>query len=146
MCFVVIIQDAQTHERIYQMRKGLKKSAVAVLLVFLLLGSAVPAFAQDLPEPFCGQLSEDDCGVLTSSQEAMQEVGSGVYNSEINFLLCITSYLFRILEPSTGKIPFLVRKSFVYEVFSHVADHVGTYIVNVVYSVNFDESMTPNYS
>lgn len=69
------------------MRKGLKKSAVAVLLVFLLLGSAVPAFAQDLPEPFCGQLSADDCGVLTSSQEAMQEVGSGVYNSEIAFLL-----------------------------------------------------------
>jgi hypothetical protein len=69
------------------MRKGLKKSAVVMLLVFLLLCSAVPAFAQDLPEPFCGQLSEEDCSVLTSSQEAMLEVGSGVYNSEINFML-----------------------------------------------------------
>ena len=69
------------------MRKGLKKSAIVVLLVFLLLCSAVPAFAQDLPEPFCGKLTEEDCGILTSSQEAMQEVGSGVYNSEINFLL-----------------------------------------------------------
>lgn len=69
------------------MRNGLKKSAVVLLLVFLLLCSAVPAFAQDVPEPFCGKLSEDDCGVLVSSQEAMQEVGSGVYNSEINFLL-----------------------------------------------------------
>lgn len=69
------------------MRNGLKKSAGVLLFVFLLLCSAVPAFAQDLPEPFCGALSEDDCGVLVSSQEAMQEVGSGVYNSEINFLL-----------------------------------------------------------
>lgn len=69
------------------MRKGLKKSAVVILLVFLLLCSAVPAFAQDLPAPFCGKLSEEDCGILISSQEAMQEVGSGVYSSEVNFLL-----------------------------------------------------------
>lgn len=69
------------------MRKGLKKSALIIVLVFLLLCSAVPAFAQDLPEPFCGSLSEDDCSVLASSQETMLGVGSGVYNSEINFLL-----------------------------------------------------------
>ena len=69
------------------MRKSLKKSVMVVLLVFLLLCSAVPAFAQDLPEPFCGALSEDDCGILGSAQEAALEVGSGVYNSEINFQL-----------------------------------------------------------
>lgn len=69
------------------MRKGLKKSVMLILLVFLLAFSAVPAFAQDLPEPFCGNLAEDDCGVLVSSQEAMLEVGSGVYNSEINFMV-----------------------------------------------------------
>lgn len=69
------------------MRKSLKKSVMVVLLVFLLLCSAVPSFAQDLPEPFCGALSEDDCGLLVSAQEAALEVGSGVYNSEINFQL-----------------------------------------------------------
>jgi len=87
MCFVVIIQDAQTHERIYQMRKGLKKSAVVILLVFLLLCSAVPAFAQDAPKPFCGKLAADDCELLASAQEAAKEIGSGTYNSEINFKL-----------------------------------------------------------
>lgn len=69
------------------MKRSLKKSLMALLLVFLLLCSAVPAFAQDLPEPFCGNLSEDDCGILVSAQEAALTVGSGVYNSEINFQL-----------------------------------------------------------
>ncbi|MEZ4729322.1 MAG: hypothetical protein R3E79_19500 [Caldilineaceae bacterium] len=70
------------------MQKGLKKSAVMmVLLVLLLIGSAVPAFAQDLPEPFCGALPEDDCAILSSSQESMLEIGSGVYNSEIDFMV-----------------------------------------------------------
>lgn len=70
------------------MRKGLKKSAVMmVLLVLLLIGSAVPTFAQDLPEPFCGALAEDDCAILISSQESMLEVGSGVYNSEVDFMV-----------------------------------------------------------
>jgi len=69
------------------MRRSLKRSAMVVVLVFLLLCSALPAFAQDLPEPFCGDLSEDDCGILASAQEAALEVGSGVYNSEINFQL-----------------------------------------------------------
>lgn len=69
------------------MRKDLKKFATILLLVFLLVFSAVPAFAQDLPEPFCGDLSEDDCEILVSSQDAMVEVGSGTYNSEINFMV-----------------------------------------------------------
>lgn len=69
------------------MRRSLKKSVMVVALVFLLLCSAVPAFAQDLPEPFCGNLSEDDCSILVSAQEAALTVGSGVYNSEINFQL-----------------------------------------------------------
>lgn len=69
------------------MRKGLKKSAVMVLLVFLLIFSAVPAFAQDLPEPFCGDLLADDCDILIASQEAMLGVGSGTYNSEIDFMV-----------------------------------------------------------
>lgn len=69
------------------MRKGLKKSAVVILLVFLLLCSAVPAFAQDAPKPFCGKLAADDCELLASAQEAAKEIGSGTYNSEINFKL-----------------------------------------------------------
>lgn len=69
------------------MRKSLKKSVLVVGLVFLLLCSAVPAFAQDLPEPFCGDLAADDCDILASAQEAALEVGSGVYNSEVNFQL-----------------------------------------------------------
>ena len=69
------------------MRKGLKKSTAAIVLAFLLVFSAIPAFAQELPEPFCGDLDEEDCALLASSQEAMLEVGSGVYNSEINLLV-----------------------------------------------------------
>lgn len=69
------------------MRKSLKKSTMVVLLVFLLLCSSVPAFAQDLPEPFCGDLSADDCDILISAQDAALTVGSGVYNSEIDFQL-----------------------------------------------------------
>lgn len=69
------------------MRKSLKKSTMVVLLVFLLLCSSVPAFAQDLPEPFCGDLSADDCDILVSAQDAALTIGSGVYNSEINFQL-----------------------------------------------------------
>ncbi len=69
------------------MRKGLKKSTAAIVLALLLVFSAVPVFAQDLPAPFCGDLSEDDCAILTSSQETALEIGSGIYNSEIDFLV-----------------------------------------------------------
>lgn len=69
------------------MRRSLKKSVMVVLLVFLLLCSAVPAFAQDLPKPFCGNLSEADCDILVSAQKASLEVGSGTYNAEVNFKL-----------------------------------------------------------
>lgn len=48
----VIIQDAQTHERIYQMKR--LESAVAILLVFLLLGSAVPGLPKIYRSPSVG--------------------------------------------------------------------------------------------
>jgi len=97
----------QTYERINQMRKGLKKSTAAIVLAFLLVFSAVPVFAQDLPAPFCGDLSEDDCAILTSSQDAMLAVGSGVYNSEIDFMVAgipglpVEEVSFNLLQDAT---------------------------------------------
>ncbi len=89
------------------MRKGLKKSTAAIVLAFLLVFSAVPVFAQDLPAPFCGDLSEDDCAILTSSQDAMLAVGSGVYNSEIDFMVAgipglpVEEVSFNLLQDAT---------------------------------------------
>jgi hypothetical protein len=54
----------------------MRKNLLSVLLaVALLLLSTTAAFAQ-LPEPFCGQLSADDCEILTMSQEAQLELSS----------------------------------------------------------------------
>jgi hypothetical protein len=54
------------------------RSKVLSLLVVLalLLGTFGTAFAQDTTEPFCGDLSEEDCALLQDSQAAMQEVTS----------------------------------------------------------------------
>jgi hypothetical protein len=54
------------------------RSKVLSLLVVLalLLGTFGTAFAQDMTEPFCGDLSEEDCALLQDSQAAMQEVTS----------------------------------------------------------------------
>ncbi|MBX3015028.1 MAG: hypothetical protein KF832_26145 [Caldilineaceae bacterium] len=69
------------------MRKGVKRSVALLLSILLLVCSVMPTFAQELPEPFCGDLDAEDCDILIASQEAMTTVGSGVYSSEINFLL-----------------------------------------------------------
>lgn len=54
------------------------RSKVFSLLVVLalLLGTFGTAFAQDMAEPFCGDLSADDCAMLQDAQAAMAEVSS----------------------------------------------------------------------
>ena len=54
------------------------RSKVLSLLVVLalLLGTFGTAFAQDMAEPFCGDLAEEDCTLLQDSQAAMMEVTS----------------------------------------------------------------------
>jgi hypothetical protein len=47
-----------------------------LVIVALLLGTFGTAFAQDIPEPFCGDLAEEDCTLLQDSQAAMMEVSS----------------------------------------------------------------------
>lgn len=54
------------------------------LLLFVL--SAVPAFAQ-LPEPFCGSLSDEDCAILVASQEASLEVESSSSSIDVDILI-----------------------------------------------------------
>jgi hypothetical protein len=62
---------------------NMKKNAVLLLLVTALFAfSAAPAFAQDLPEPFCGDLDEADCEILLSAQDAQLSLSS--YSSTVD--------------------------------------------------------------
>jgi len=57
------------------------------LLLMLIAASAVPAFAQDIPAPFCGDLSEDDCNILVESQDASLAVESFSNSLDVNILI-----------------------------------------------------------
>lgn len=57
------------------MKKSGKLVTTVTLLLLLFVATAVPAFAQ-LPEPFCGSLSEEDCAILADSQDATMAVES----------------------------------------------------------------------
>lgn len=57
----------------------MRKNALLVLLLVALLAFPTGTlFAQELPEPFCGRLSEADCDILRMSQEAQLDVSSYV--------------------------------------------------------------------
>ena len=53
-----------------------QKILLVLLVLSLLVFTAGPVFAQDMPEPFCGQLSADDCDLLKMSQQAQMDVSS----------------------------------------------------------------------
>jgi hypothetical protein len=53
-----------------------QKILLVLLVLSLLVFTAGPVFGQDMPEPFCGQLSADDCDILKMSQEAQMDVSS----------------------------------------------------------------------
>ncbi|HMN27563.1 MAG TPA: hypothetical protein PKE45_05350, partial [Caldilineaceae bacterium] len=59
-----------------------KKVMLVLLLVALMVFSAAPVFAQDLPKPFCGQLSEEDCTILQEAQSA--QLGLSSYTSSVD--------------------------------------------------------------
>lgn len=69
------------------MRKSLMPVMTMALLIMLIAASAVPAFAQDLPAPFCGDLSEEDCTILVESQDASLAVESFSNYLDVNILI-----------------------------------------------------------
>jgi len=68
------------------MKKSRKFVTTLGLLLILVLVSAVPAFAQ-MPDPFCGDLSDDDCALLADSQDASLEVESSSSSMSIDILI-----------------------------------------------------------
>lgn len=60
-----------------------KNLLMVLLLLALSLFSTGTALAQDLPEPFCGALAEDDCEILRQSQTAQLEVTSSTSSVEM---------------------------------------------------------------
>ena len=57
-----------------------------LVIVALLLTSVLPAFAQEqFPEPFCGELDEEDCDLLFASSEAM--FGLESYSTTLEYKL-----------------------------------------------------------
>lgn len=59
-----------------------------LVVLALLLGTFGTAFAQDKPAVYCGDLSKDDCALLTASQEAMMAVKS--YKSTGSYSVTLT--------------------------------------------------------
>ena len=58
-----------------------------LLVMIMVLASFIPAMAQDAPEVFCGDLSEDDCALLTAAAENEANMSSwkatGEYSATI---------------------------------------------------------------
>lgn len=82
-----MIHDAKAMKGSNQMRKGLKKSAVVLLSVFLLICRLYRHLPKICRPPSVATCRRKIVVCCVSSQEAMSEVGSGVYSSEINLLL-----------------------------------------------------------
>lgn len=53
-----------------------QKILLVLLVLSLFVFTAGPVLAQDMPEPFCGQLAADDCNILKMSQQAQMDVSS----------------------------------------------------------------------
>ena len=68
------------------MKKSGKLVMTLGLLLMLVISSALPAFAQ-LPEPFCGELSDEDCAILVDSQEAALAVESSSSALNVDILI-----------------------------------------------------------
>ncbi|MCB0064063.1 MAG: hypothetical protein KDE19_18195 [Caldilineaceae bacterium] len=68
------------------MKRSRKLVASVALLLILLIATAAPAFAQ-LPEPFCGSLSEEDCAILIDSQDASLAVESSSSYVDVDILI-----------------------------------------------------------
>lgn len=66
------------------MRKSVMPVMTIALLLMLIVASAVPAFAQDIPAPFCGDLSDEDCAILSDSQDASLAVESFSNSLDVN--------------------------------------------------------------
>lgn len=68
------------------MKRSGKLVTTVMLSLLLLIATAVPAFAQ-LPEPFCGSLSDEDCQILVDSQEATMEVESSSSYVDVDIMI-----------------------------------------------------------
>lgn len=56
-----------------------------LLLVLLLAVFSGSAMAQDLPQTYCGNLSESDCSILTESATAMRGLSSAAFDFQMDF-------------------------------------------------------------
>jgi len=61
------------------MRKNVMR---VLLLVALLIFTTAPVFAQGIPEPFCGQLADEDCDILLEAQTAQLALTSSTSSVE----------------------------------------------------------------
>jgi hypothetical protein len=68
------------------MKKSRKLVMTLGLLLLLFAASVAPAFAQ-MPEPFCGDLSDDDCAILIDAQDASMEVESSTSSIDVDILI-----------------------------------------------------------
>jgi len=68
------------------MNKCRKLVTTLGLLLMLLAASVAPAFAQ-MPEPFCGDLSDDDCAILVDAQDASLEIESSSSSFNVDILI-----------------------------------------------------------
>jgi hypothetical protein len=63
----------------------IRKLLALLLALAIAFTSVVPAWAQEFPEPFCGDLDDEDCDLLRSSTEAMFTLES--YTTEVAYTL-----------------------------------------------------------
>jgi hypothetical protein len=63
----------------------IRKLFAVLLALAIAVTSVVPAWAQEFPEPFCGDLDEEDCDLLRSSTEAMFTLQS--YTTSVTYTL-----------------------------------------------------------
>jgi len=66
--------------------KNLLMVSLLLLFTFASTGAALAAHA-DLPAPFCGELADEDCEILTESQAVMAEVEELSYTSQVDIMV-----------------------------------------------------------
>lgn len=68
------------------MKRSGKLVTTVTLLLLLFVATAVPAFAQ-MPEPFCGSLSDDDCQILVDAQDVSMETESASSYIDVDIMI-----------------------------------------------------------
>lgn len=80
---------------------------VMLLVALLLFGLPLTAQAQEWPKVYCGNLSEEDCNLLTQSQAAMAALDSAAFEMSFNFGLSSSEPF----APGVSEVAFDVQGS-----------------------------------